>query len=69
MAFSRESVKNKDAVLLWSRYFLDGGIARKKERRILDLYKKFLIPEDIPLLKSGYTETFFKDVLKKDVNF
>lgn len=60
---------NKDAVLLWSRYFLDGGIARKKERRILDLYKKFLIPEDIPLLKSGYTETFLKDVLKKDVNF
>ena len=51
---------------LWSESFLFGEYAHQKEQQILIKYKKFLVKEKLPFLSSGYTETFIKDVLKKD---
>ncbi len=57
---------SKNVVLLWSESFLFGEYAHQKEQEILIKYKGFLVKENLPFLSSGYTETFVKDVLKKD---
>lgn len=64
----RQRVKNIhcSATILWAEEFLIGRFAFEKEQQIIKKYSKYLLPDCSLDIKSGHTETFTKDVLKKD---
>lgn len=57
---------DSSAKLLWSESYLFGEYAYKEEQKILKKYSKFLANDLSLPIKSGHTELFTKDVLKKD---
>lgn len=63
--FRGEKKNGVSIEVLYQEYFKIGGEAYKKEKEILEKYRKYLT-KDKPLYRKGNTEVFDKDVLGLD---